>query len=262
MRGGEREIERFGADQADAAGGVLLRDGVVILDGLWPAALLDKVREFLAETQPEALSGAESNPGFASAVGHRRQVHSVLLDQGCPAAEVLLHPALDTVFALGLGADYLFEAVGVISAAPGAKAQHAHRDGGTLFPGSGLDRMLPPAALTLAIPLVDQDADNGLTAFWPGTHRDRDSDPLDPPVAAPMPRGSAAVWDYRVLHRGEDNRSTAPRPLLYVTVCRPFWTDHMNFESVGANRLIGRRAFRDAVPAAMRKRFTRLHLVD
>lgn len=44
-----------------------------------------------------------------------------------------------------------------------------------------------------------------------------------------MSEGSCALWDFRLKHGGTANKSTLARPLLYVTYCRPWWVDHINF---------------------------------
>ena len=41
--------------------------------------------------------------------------------------------------------------------------------------------------------------------------------------------GSCMLWDFRLLHGGTPNRGTLPRPLLYLTYCRPWFLEHLNF---------------------------------
>ena len=44
--------------------------------------------------------------------------------------------------------------------------------------------------------------------------------------------GDAILFDYRVLHRGRANASDRPRPLLYFTYARPWFTDATNYSDV------------------------------
>ena len=70
---------------------------------------------------------------------------------------------------------------------------------------------------------------HGTTALWPGSHRDETrlkKEGIEPIVF----EGSCILWDFRLWHGGTPNRSTLPRPLLYLTYCRPWFLEHMNFD--------------------------------
>ena len=41
------------------------------------------------------------------------------------------------------------------------------------------------------------------------------------------------LWDFRLMHGGTSNRGTVPRPLLYLTYCRPWFVEHLNFNTKG-----------------------------
>jgi ectoine hydroxylase-related dioxygenase (phytanoyl-CoA dioxygenase family) len=146
-----------------------------------------------------------------------------------------------------LGEGFVYEAFGMLWVYPHAPAQNRHRDGGVLFPESGIDKILPPSAMTVAIPLVDVTEEWAPTGATPGSHR------LEPGASAgemepiALDRGSAAIWDFRVLHAGLANRTDRPRPALYFTVCRPFWADHLNFRKNARARLIGDPAVIDGL---------------
>ena len=43
--------------------------------------------------------------------------------------------------------------------------------------------------------------------------------------------GSCMLWDFRLMHGGTPNRSALPRPLLYLTYCRPWFVEYMNFNA-------------------------------
>jgi ectoine hydroxylase-related dioxygenase (phytanoyl-CoA dioxygenase family) len=125
---------------------------------------------------------------------------------------------------------------------PAAPAQHRHDDGGTLFRNSGIDRLLPAAAITVGIPLLEMNEVHGTTTLWPGTHRDvnrsralRDRSQnctfKDECIEPVVREGSCILWDFRLVHAGSPNRSAVPRPLLYLTYCRPWFLDHKNYNT-------------------------------
>ena len=44
-----------------------------------------------------------------------------------------------------------------------------------------------------------------------------------------LKKGSALIFDYRVLHRGKRNISSESRPVLVFTFAKPFYKDVLNF---------------------------------
>src|SRR5262249_1141000 len=125
--------------------------------------------------------------------------------------------------------DFILGAYGVVCSLPGAPSQHIHQDGGDLFPQAALNRMLPLAAATVGIPLVEMNEINGTTALWLGSHRDETRAETENGEEPLLREGSCVLWDYRLRHCGTPNRSAVPRPLLYMTYCRPWFMDHKNY---------------------------------
>ena len=83
----------------------------------------------------------------------------------------------------------------------------------------------------------------GTTSLWLGSHRGAHRD-SDAGGTKPVVReGSCLLWDYRLKHGGTANRSDTVRPLLYLTYCRPWWVDHVNFATRRRSRLRVRRGF-------------------
>jgi hypothetical protein len=39
------------------------------------------------------------------------------------------------------------------------------------------------------------------------------------------------LWDFRLKHGGTPNRSALSRPLLYLTYCRPWFVEYLNFNA-------------------------------
>jgi ectoine hydroxylase-related dioxygenase (phytanoyl-CoA dioxygenase family) len=140
-----------------------------------------------------------------------------------------------------LDEDFVVGAFGVVCSLPNAPTQHRHSDGGILFPNSGIDRLLPSAAITVGIPLIEMNEIHGTTALWPGTHHDisrMEGQAIEPVIR----EGSLVLWDFRLKHSGTPNGSRVVRPLLYLTYCRPWWVDHGNFQKKTLTPLRARKA--------------------
>ena len=201
-----------------AAGSALRRDGVAVLDDLVDPALIARASAEIAADYPDF-----AKPDPSRNFGYFEGRHTAPLTvQGALADPALfLPPAIHAIGAALLGKSWLLDTFGLLVSLPGAQDQDRHHDA-VLFPESALDRVLPPFALALAIPLVRMDEVTGSTAFWRGSHRQPDvnGEPDFAPVVEP---GSALLWDFRVHHRGLANRSSAPRPVLFAVLCRDWW---------------------------------------
>ncbi len=220
-------IARFGPDETGPAAKALGRDGVVLLDRFWPSADIASLHDAVLARHPELTDAALLRDRFE--LGDGRFSAPVTIGATLRGSGVFDHPAVEALLASVLGEDFVYDAFGTVMAQAGCPAQRRHRDGGLLFPETGVDRVLPPAALTLFVPLVAVTSDNAPTAFWPGSHRfDKPAAKADP-VVPEVPLGSALLWDYRILHRGLANDSERHRPALYFSAGRPFWFDHKNF---------------------------------
>jgi len=49
-----------------------------------------------------------------------------------------------------------------------------------------------------------------------------------------VPAGSVVLFDYRVLHRGRAHAGAEPRPVLYFTYARRWFSDNLNFPTRSA----------------------------
>ncbi len=115
---------------------------------------------------------------------------------------------------------------GSIVSAPGARAQHWHRDGGQgLFPEQPLPT--PPYALTVMAPVIGFGPTAGPPEFDLGAWLVDADDPV--PAIAPSSSGTALIFDYRARHRGGANRSTSIRHYVYWVWARPWFVDHLNY---------------------------------
>eukprot|EP00038_Savillea_parva_P014424 m.215745 g.215745 ORF g.215745 m.215745 type:complete len:261 (+) comp28024_c0_seq1:61-843(+) len=157
--------------------------------------------------------------------GNPSSLPSPLVDLG---ADTLLGDVCQRV--LGKDARVLY--AGVVVSGPGSDDQGWHVDGDHLSDGEHL----PPHALTVFLAPVDVTEPAGLPEFFVGSHVQRQAqklteglEPVDPPITLPLARGSAIVFDYRIVHRGTGNRSSTDRPLPYLVVARGGWEDSVNF---------------------------------
>ncbi|KAL3933574.1 MAG: hypothetical protein SGBAC_010332, partial [Bacillariaceae sp.] len=110
----------------------------------------------------------------------------------------------------------------------GSGPQKWHADGGHLF-----DHVhLPPHCINVFYPLVDLTDDNGPTEFVPGSHQLGCFDNGNKQhFGLTCNAGGAVLFDYRIKHRGGFNKTTEPRPILYLAYCKPFYKDSGNTRS-------------------------------
>ena len=210
----------------------MLTDGALVLQDVVDPGLILEARQTFVQRYAGYLNGQEHDDALQ--VGDRRLMITASLEPPFNRPELFANPWLLQVLRAVFADDFVLGGYGVVCSLPGAESQHCHRDGGVLFPQSGLDSLLPAAAVTVAIPLLDMNEIHGTTAIWLGSHRDCDlkaahtsAEKGEEPV---VHEGSCVLWDYRVAHAGTPNRSTLPRPLLYMTYCRPWFLDHQNYQ--------------------------------
>jgi ectoine hydroxylase-related dioxygenase (phytanoyl-CoA dioxygenase family) len=120
--------------------------------------------------------------------------------------------------------------------------------------GDHLDEVLylPCHCLTVFVPLVDLCADNGATEFSLGSHKHECEDLGERVLECSA--GSAIIFDYRTLHRGTANRTTADRPILYFTYSRSWFEDPVNYRHVNQHKSIlegGSEALADSLRTAL-----------
>jgi len=244
---------RFGPHACAEAALAFRRDGAVVIDGLFDRARLEQLLERLTALYPGYVGVGIPDNSFE--VGKLRFHAPLRFEAPFDCSDIIAHPVLEELLSALLGDEFVFESFGVITSLPGADEQHTHCDGGSLFPETGIDRIAPPAAVTVAIPMIDADAVSGSTRFWLGSHRSGSADGNGTEPTIPV--GSLAIWDYRVYHAGLPNRGKVPRPYLYLTVCRPFWIDHKNFADGRNAKLLASQSAVNNLSRKDRARFVR-----
>ena len=163
-------------------------------------------------------------------VGDRRNMITVGIAGAFNDPRVYANPAVMPVIEALLGHHAILGSFVAVTSLPGAADQDVHLDMPLLFNVDPLGSQLPSYCLTLVIPLVDLDATNGTTAYYPGSHRKVAYEPPDTaPVLPDVPVGDALLFDCRVWHGGTANHSDAPRPVLYNSYQRPWFRNQVNF---------------------------------
>jgi ectoine hydroxylase-related dioxygenase (phytanoyl-CoA dioxygenase family) len=220
----ELDANFLGSGTIEHASRCFRSDGALIADNIIASALIAEARETFWKKYSQSCVQRED----VAKVGEQRFMITIRLERPFSSPELFANPFILPIIASALGKDFVIGAFGVICALPSAPAQHVHHDGGNLFSGD-IDGLLPAAAVTVGIPLVEMNAVNGTTKVWLGSHRSRNDfsnrDGIEPVVH----EGSCILWDFRLKHGGTENKGSLPRPLLYLTYCRPWFMDHINF---------------------------------
>jgi ectoine hydroxylase-related dioxygenase (phytanoyl-CoA dioxygenase family) len=224
----------LGPETVEYASRRLRIDGALIIDDIVDTALIAEARRVFGEAYPRYMDGCGHDDALC--VGDLRLIITINLEPPFDDPQLFANPYLLPVLGATLDDGFVIGAIGIVCSLPSAPAQHRHADGGDLFPRSGIDRLLPASAITVGIPLLEMNEVHGTTALWLGSHRDAsripNSDPSIPNEEGIKPvvrEGSCMLWDFRLRHGGTPNRSALPRPLLYLTYCRPWFLDHLNY---------------------------------
>lgn len=168
-------------------------------------------------------------------VGEKRYMVPISIAGVFNDPRIYANHALLPLFQSLLGRDCVLGSFGSVVSLPGSDAQHQHFDHPALFPeNDGLSCSVPSYAVTVGIPLVDITEDNGPTTVFSGSHLQMSEDAYQPESEVHLkgPMSSCYIWDYRLFHGGQPNRSDDIRPLLYFVYCRPWFRDAVNFSTV------------------------------
>ena len=124
------------------------------------------------------------------------------------------------------------------TALPGPHRQPVHADSGQLWPN--LKVAHPAYAIVVNVPLVDMNAENGVTEMWPGTHRDTTvimqtgdikvspealeaQKKIEGPIQPTVKLGSVVLRDIRMWHAGMPNHTQDPRPMIAMIHFVSWW---------------------------------------
>ncbi len=220
-----------------------IRDrGYVILEGVLAPTELDELRAGLRPLLRERGAGRNNFEGYET-----ERVYS-LVAKGAPFAALAEHPRIMAICDRLLAANFLLTASQAIRIYPGETPQPWHVDDGFYR----IPRPRPPISISTIWALDPFTSDNGATQLVAGSHAWPDA-PIDavlaeaardfatpsrsqtprpasrvPPafandvVDATMPAGSVIVFAGTLLHRGGENRSSAPRLAISNQYCEPW----------------------------------------
>jgi len=166
----ERVAAELGSETIEQALRSFRIDGALIIENIVDTAIISEARRVFGKAYSHYLDGSEHED--AAKVGGRRLLITIKLEPPFDDPQLFATPYLLSLLRAELDDGFVISAFGVVCSLPSAPAQHRHHDGGILFPGSGFDRLLPAAAITVGIPLVEMNEVHGTTALWLGSHRD------------------------------------------------------------------------------------------
>lgn len=218
-------VTRFAAGtDPNAVCAAIERDGAVIVEGMFPADVVQRVNDEVEAAVAAADPHEEFfNPIMSAFHGpHTKQVAGVPGISRTFAVDVMCHPlylALCDRILLPSCSRYQLNLGHLLQRGPGADEQWLHRDE---LVWSDVPRPHPELQLASVIAFVDFTRDNGATRLVPGSHRwpDRDlpaAEQMQTPVApeqiayAEMPAGSAVVYSGGTIHAGGANTTDLPR---------------------------------------------------
>ncbi len=158
---------------------------------------------------------------------------SLAMENEFAAPDIFANPVALSIVSELLGEDFILGSYVAVTSQLGAAAQGDHADQVGLFEDVDLDARVPPYSVTLVIPLVGLNETTGSTRFYPGTHADPNAEDLTM-IAPDAEPGDAILFDSRILHGGQANRSDTPRPILYCTYHRAWYRDVSNFRDMPA----------------------------
>lgn len=201
--------------------------GVMILEDVISPELVAAVHTDYSERYAAYHRDIEYDD--ARHVGDRRNMISVAVSGALADSAIYANPGAMPLIRALLGADVILGSLVAVTSLPGSEDQEFHVDMPLLFEDAEIGAQVPVYCVTLVLPLVDMNATNGTTAFFPGSHLSVTEEPPGTPILPEVPVGHAILFDSRIWHHGTPNRSQAPRPVLYNTYQRPWFRDVVNF---------------------------------
>ena len=202
--------------------------GVILLKNLLPRVRVDALNDAYRAGYADGAA-----PHRVKEVGDERAMISLAVEGEFASPDVFANPVALSIVTQLMGDDVILGSYVAVTSQPGAAAQGDHADQAGLFEDPALDATVPPYSVTLVIPLVGLNEITGSTRFYPGTHRNPETDDLHA-VAPDTEPGDAILFDSRILHGGQANRSDAPRPIVYCTYHRAWYRDVSNFRDMPA----------------------------
>src|SRR6476620_8271214 len=214
------ELARVAPDSdSDLLLSTIDRDGGLVLEGLLPPAVVDRIDRELAPAVTER--GPGFRPGFDDSFygANTVRVQGIAAKSRTMVDEYLLHPTLldiaDRVLLPYCG-DYWMSQSETIFIGPGNPVQTLHRDD---LNWNLAAKLGVPLQISVLVALGDYDAEVGATRVIPRSHRWPLDRPIDPSLAVPveLEPGDALIYIVRLLHGGGANKTADRwRKALYL----------------------------------------------
>jgi len=216
----------------------LHKDGIIVLDNAISKPHLDTLNNLLSTEALEIAADPDHHFNFG------RETQN--MDQAPPPTKDLMfkdiwcNPFAAAVLAGILGPRPVVHYANGNTALKATGRQPVHSD-------AEFEHPMFPFAMVVNINLIDTDASNGATEFWPGSHHCSTvddhviADPAtghrllhikpehvearrrhSPPIQAQTKKGSLIIRDLRLWHAGMPNRTDEPRIML-AFVAQPAW---------------------------------------
>lgn len=139
----------------------LVKNGYAILDNVLPTGLVATLKRAFEARYAAYFSDDPSEEKLT--VGDRRVLLALHMADGFGDPLVYANPSVVALARLAMGRDVILESYGAVLSLPGAARQHVHRDGPPLF-DSAISPLLPPHAMTVALPMVEMNEQHGTAA--------------------------------------------------------------------------------------------------
>jgi aminoglycoside phosphotransferase len=202
--------------------------GFVVLEKVLSQNMINLISEALIA---EVVADENSSLSKPYSVGDNRKMFSIYLKSPFDNPSFYANPLLMRVMKKLLGREFILNSLGVVIAKPGAKAQHVHQDHPPLFDSDEENTQISCYAITILIPLVDLNYENGALQVWEKSHIPGYNPNEHKPKTVNISAGDCVLFDYRLYHRGTATIGKQERPVLYLVYSRPWFRDSVNFLS-------------------------------
>ena len=246
------------------------KSGMLWLQGVFDRQWINELKS--AYLKEYAVLNPDDHPEVCQDVGDKdRNMYTVVKKPPFDHADLHNSSVLFPILRSILHHDLIIQSFGIVTALPGSRRQHLHLDHRVLFEESpGFNGLLPSYAITLVVPLLDLNEETGMTAIWPGSHRDSSKVPKDEEEVtfenAVLPKaaaGDCVIWDFRTWHCGTPNLTHTERPLLYMTISRSWFEDRCNYDRLkGWFPMLVSQAFLQQLDDEQKKMFRAASVFD
>jgi ectoine hydroxylase-related dioxygenase (phytanoyl-CoA dioxygenase family) len=217
-----RSIDMSAAEAVTAAADEMRENGAIVLRGIIPADLAERMREELTRAMDEDIQRFGASHPFPG------MVHALMV-RGASFLELLSVDAVRAVSRAILGHGAIVHAFNSSSLPPHGTnyAGRIHVDSPRHVPGYATN-------LGLAFPLDEFTIENGAMEIWPQSFRSASTPAIEEfdankVVLAGLRPGDAVCFNSRCWHQSGVNATAAWRHAVTLNVCRAFMRQQFDF---------------------------------